>query len=72
VPRVDDESKPALDWDGIVTTKVLHRSRRKEPLLPLVVICIGLAQFNPKTGLPSKHAKLIRRFVHVASFLPPH
>jgi hypothetical protein len=31
--------------------------------LPPIIVCIGLAQFNVKTGLPSKHAPLIKRFV---------
>ncbi|KAF9541030.1 hypothetical protein EC957_003558 [Mortierella hygrophila] len=66
VPEVDDEGKPVLDQDGNVTTKVVYGSRKNKSLQRPALICIGFAQFILRTGLPSKHAKHIRRFVQVA------
>lgn len=48
VPRVDDEGKPALDVDGNMATRALHRSRREEPLLTPVAIRIGFASSTPR------------------------
>ncbi|KAF9136551.1 hypothetical protein BGX30_011076 [Mortierella sp. GBA39] len=62
---VNGEGKPVLDQDGNVATRVVYGSRKNETLQRPVVICIGLAQFNSRTGLPWKHAKLIRRFVQL-------
>lgn len=44
MPRVHEADKPTLDQNGNIATRVLHGSRRKEPLLPLIVISIGLTK----------------------------
>ncbi|KAF8940506.1 hypothetical protein BGZ47_007723 [Haplosporangium gracile] len=59
-----------------ITTKDSNNVEKKETIkgstwgldkrLPPIVVCIGLAKFNSRTGLPSKHGVLIKRFVQKA------